>query len=136
MANRTLDKCFTEGQKVFVVGKYYYRDNKPVDSDIEEWTVSKVGRSYLYAKRSANGREYAFFSDEDRNFLIQKSDYSPDFYLFSSKDDIANERISAERIKFIRHYMEYSAKSLDKGQIDAIYDILVGGTEDGAVKEE
>ena len=112
-------KDFKVGQAVYVIK---YKSDNPL---VEEWTVTKVGKKYLYAK-SVSGFEYVFelpFSDKN-DYLVQKSEYSPDYYLYKTEEKIRARAEHKKKVAYVREFLHYKMHLLTYEQIDGIYEIM------------
>lgn len=96
---------FEVGQTVWIELRNNKARGLPEDKLIEEWEVTKVGRKYLYAKeKSKFGYEYGFYSRGD-NYMVEHSDYTPDYYLYKTKEEIETEFDKRNKEKAIREFM-------------------------------
>ena len=115
---------FTVGQTVWIELKNNRARGLTGEELIEEWEVAKVGKKYVYAKKKSSfSYEYSFYSS-DKNYLIENTNYTPDYYLYKTKEEIENELDKREKAKIIREYLRLDILKLDYEKICKIYEII------------
>jgi hypothetical protein len=87
--------------------------------DISEGVITKVGRKYFEVKFNS----YQNLKFEIKN-LHQKTDYTPDYYIYFSKQEILDERELINNIYLIRKEFEYIYSVKDKVSLDQTRKIL------------
>lgn len=90
-------KALLSGEMIFKVGQIVWcknlsaeRKQKPMENCISKYTIVKVGRKYLTIRPYGFQISYCDLQ-VDKETLIQKTDYSPDYQMYLFKQDIENE---------------------------------------------
>lgn len=102
---------FKVGQEV--AGKYAGNMERWNKGGYKLGTVSKVGNKLVTVKFSEDGKGVQFLFDDkyERDYLLQKSNYTGDYELFPSE----------------QAYLDYNEKEDKLGDIRASVDIMRGG---------
>lgn len=118
-------KDFKVGQKVYVKLINNVARGRDEDELIQEWEVVKIGKKFLTAK---NGYiEYQFYKhDFYKNCLVQKTDYSPDYLLYNSLEEIKEEEKRIEKEDIIGRYFRsnFNLRELSNNEVNIIYEIV------------
>lgn len=120
-------KDFKKGQTVYVELKGNASRNKKNEELIEEWEVISVGNKYV----TATSKKYSFpikFMETNSNYdsLIEKTDYSVDYILYPSKEEVENKFKKEELYNFIKSKFSssYSKNQYTLEQLRKIKEIL------------
>lgn len=96
-------KDFKVGQAVWIELTGGAKRGRTEDELIQKWVVTSVGRKYIKAKRHPDlTREVAFEFNACRGSFVEKSNYSPDFILHSTKQEIEDKLERNRLFKEIR----------------------------------
>jgi tRNA U34 5-carboxymethylaminomethyl modifying enzyme MnmG/GidA len=118
------NKELTVGQRVYLLrvgnNARYYK-GEPIEKLIEEVEIAKVGRKYIEIKFDERFSTVKFNKED----LRQVTEYSADWKLYLSKQDIFNEKESEDLSWKIRQFFDYGASSkLTLEQLRKINDII------------
>lgn len=107
---------------------------RSVDPDklIQEWEITKVGRKYIYAKplgRDNAWNEVCFeFVEKYWNYnpgcWVEKSDYSPNYILYLSKQEVFNEVKKQELCQKLSKFATTSVSALNIDELQQVCDIF------------
>ncbi len=102
-------KDFKVGQTVYIELTGNVKRGKSGNELIEEWKISRVGKKYIYAKKSDWGNEIAFLKDgRYGNQWFEKTNYCVDYILYPTRqeleDKLEKERLFDEVYGFFRRY--------------------------------
>lgn len=123
-------KDFTVGQKVWIKLTGNASRGKSGNDLIQEWEVVSVGRKYVTAK--CGWREYKFeVCDYNNSCLKQVTNYTADYHLYMSKEDIEKEleksRLFLEVSDCFRNFG--SERNFTLEQLREIKAIIISGKE-------
>lgn len=113
---------FQPGQTVYLLPvRYMSFDYLRIEKRIIETTVLSVGRKYIKVK-FGGGIQF-----EIENDFREKTNYSIEYKLFLSKEDIQNDfkrRKMEERISTAFHFPNYVSKKMTLDELQTVFNIV------------
>lgn len=113
---------FTPGQTVYLLPvRFMAHDYLRIEKRIIETTVLSVGRKYIKVK-FCGGIQF-----EIENDFREKTNYSIEYKLFLSKEDIKNDikrRQIEERITTAFHFPSYVTRKMTFDELETVHNIV------------
>lgn len=126
-------KDFKVGQTVYVELIGDASRGKTSEQCIEEWEITSVGRKYIKAAKKGYDRlfrEDTFEYRENYGRFVQKTNYSPDYIIYLTRQEIKEKHEKNRLFREIEQRFRYgSQRDISLEQLRAIHGILEGGNE-------
>lgn len=126
-------KDFKVGQTVYVELTGNASRGKTPEQCIGEWEITSVGRKYIKACKKESGIfrfETTFEYKENYKGFAEKTNYSSDYILYSTKQEIEEKHEKSRLFREIEQRFRYgSQRDISLEQLRTIHGILEGGKQ-------